>query len=78
MPAEWHVTSARNETRVTCEPCPCQSRPSPLSQASAVVRETFINHTNQFDKGSLVAYTTYPDVDRYDHSMMIPEGNTLL
>ncbi len=40
--AEWRATSARSETRVTCEPCLCQSRfsrqsrPSRMSQALAI------------------------------------------
>ena len=48
--SEWHATSARNEIRVTCEPGPChsrfsrQSRPSHLSQASAITAEVFMNN----------------------------------
>jgi hypothetical protein len=37
--AEWRATRARSETRVTCEPCLCQSRfsrQSRMSQASAI------------------------------------------
>jgi hypothetical protein len=43
-------TGARSETRVTCEPCPYQSRfsrqsrPSRLSQASAIEAEVFMNN----------------------------------
>jgi len=36
--AEWRAT------RVTCEPCPCQSRPSRLSQASAIAAEALMNN----------------------------------
>jgi len=38
--AEWRATSARSETRVTCEPCLCQSRFSrqsrPVSHESGI------------------------------------------
>jgi hypothetical protein len=48
--AEWRATSAASESRVTCEPCPCQSRCSRqsrlsrLSQASAIAVEAFMNN----------------------------------
>jgi hypothetical protein len=44
--AEWRATSARSETRVTYEPCPYLSRfsrPSRLSQASAIAADVFMN-----------------------------------
>jgi hypothetical protein len=48
--AEWRATSARGATRVTCEPCSCQSRfsrqsrPSRLSQESAIAAEALMNN----------------------------------
>ncbi|TKS63154.1 MAG: hypothetical protein EWM73_01746 [Nitrospira sp.] len=48
--AEWR---ARSETRVTYEPCPClsrfsrQSRPSRLSQASAIAVDALINNEDR-------------------------------
>src|SRR4029077_10955424 len=61
--AEWRTTSARSATRVTCEPFPClsrfsrQSRPSGLSQGTAIAVEA---RTNNAGLGSEDRYIHLP------------------
>ncbi len=54
---KWCAISVRSETRVTCEPSPCQlrfsrqSRPFRLSQGLAIVAEALMNNRARFNRG---------------------------